>query len=99
MDDPHRPWKQGAFTQVIHRAQGGRADGKKSRSDTAMGRSVRTERYRYTEWADGKHGAELYDHQADPRELRNLASDPKSAQAVAELKTLLHSGWQAARPK
>jgi hypothetical protein len=41
-----------------------------------MGYSMRTERYRYSQWgADGSLGEELYDYEKDPRELRNLAKD------------------------
>lgn len=36
--------------------------------------SLRSERYRYTRYADGSE--ELYDHEADPREYTNLAGDP-----------------------
>ena len=39
-----------------------------------MGYSIRTERYRYSMWGDGKFGEELYDYHNDPREMRNLAS-------------------------
>jgi iduronate 2-sulfatase len=56
------------------------------------GHSVRTERYRYTEWNDGNAGTELYDHQSDPDELRNLAADPAHARTVAEMKQLLRKG-------
>lgn len=98
LDDPNRPWKKGAFTQVIHNSQGGRGVGKKTGGEKAMGRSVRTERYRYVEWAEGKHGVELYDHQTDSRELHNLAEDPKFSGTVKELQALLHGGWQAAKP-
>jgi uncharacterized sulfatase len=57
-----------------------------------LGRSVRTERWCYTEWDEGRYGAELYDLQADPRESKNVVSDPKHAAVVAELKALLHRG-------
>jgi iduronate 2-sulfatase len=88
LDAPERPWKKGAFTQV-------RRGGK---DNTFQGRTVRTERWRYTEWDGGKKGVELYDHQADSREHVNLAQDPKHADTVAELKRLLHGGPKAALP-
>ena len=79
--DPKRPWKKGAFTCT----------------GTGNGTSVRTERYRYTEWG-GPEQAELYDHETDPRELRNLAKDPKYRDVVAELSALIAGGWKAALP-
>ncbi len=55
----------------------------------AMGYSMRTDRYRYTEWRDFKTGSvlarELYDHKTDPRETLNLAGHAKAAQTVAAL--------------
>jgi uncharacterized sulfatase len=54
------------------------------------GRAVYTERYRYTEWGDdASAGAELYDHQSDPKEFTNLASDASQAHVMEQLKTLL----------
>lgn len=61
-------------------------------SQVRGGRSVRTERWRYTEWEAGKLGRELYDHHADPREHVNLADDPRYANVVAELQALLPKG-------
>jgi uncharacterized sulfatase len=75
LDDPEQSWKAGAYTQLL--------TGKK------QGRSVRTERWRYTEWDDGRLGAELYDHDADPHEYRNLAHDPDHADTVRTLQALL----------
>lgn len=43
------------------------------------GYSLRTRRYRYTEWGkDGALGAELYDHESDPNELENLINSSAS---------------------
>lgn len=53
------------------------------------GRTVRTERWRYTQWRGGSEGDELYDHTADPHELKNLARDPQYAAVVKELTPLL----------
>jgi uncharacterized sulfatase len=79
LDDPTRAWERPAYTQVMRGAQG----------QTFFGRSVRTERWRYTEWDDGKRGSELYDHAADDGEHRNLAADPKQATVVQQMKRLL----------
>ncbi|HSH95472.1 MAG TPA: sulfatase, partial [Roseimicrobium sp.] len=75
LQNPSAEWKRAAYSQV-------------QRGPNA-GHSVRTERWRYTEWAGGTLGAELYDHSTDPQELRNLATDTKQAATVAELKALL----------
>jgi arylsulfatase A-like enzyme len=53
---------------------------------TTWGRNnhaVRTERWRYIHYADG--GEELYDHDADPLEWKNLANDREFAAVKAEL--------------
>jgi uncharacterized sulfatase len=86
LEQPDRPWKRGAFTVVA------RKNGK------LLGRTVRTERYRYTEWGGDAKSAELYDHDRDPLELHNLAGHAAQAQKVAELRQLLHGGWRAAHP-
>jgi len=52
-----------------------------------LARSVRSERWRYTEWPD--ETVELYDHDHDPDELQNLAADPAAAAALAEMKANL----------
>lgn len=43
-------------------------------------RSLRTQRYRYIEYADGSQ--ELYDHESDPNEWKNLAPDPKQVRLL-----------------
>jgi arylsulfatase A-like enzyme len=46
--------------------------------------SVRTERWRYTRYADGSE--ELYDHDADPHEWTNLAGRTELAGVIEELR-------------
>ncbi|WP_009965398.1 sulfatase [Verrucomicrobium spinosum] len=70
----------------------------KSPQHSFVGYSLRTTRWRYTEWDEGRAGAELYDHEADPQELANLASRPELAQTVATLKNQLHKAVQSTFP-
>jgi len=72
-------WDHPAYTQV---QRGG-----------TPGHSVRTERWRYTEWDNGQDGAQLYDHQLDPLELNNLINDPQHASVVKEMKALVLKNW------
>jgi uncharacterized sulfatase len=89
--DPAAAWSKPAYTQVT-RGPESPTDTGPARGRKFQGRSVRTERWRYTEWDEGREGVELYDHDADPKEYRNLARDAKHANTVAELKRLLHAG-------
>ncbi len=75
LENPDASWPHPAYTQVQRGA--------------FPGHSVRTDRWRYTEWALGEKGAELYDHEKDPKELHNLANDPAQAAVVAGMKALL----------
>ncbi|HZI48648.1 MAG TPA: sulfatase [Pyrinomonadaceae bacterium] len=54
-----------------------------------FGESVSTERWHYVEWDEGRAGSMLLDSISDPRELKNLASDPNRAATVQEMKELL----------
>ena len=68
-----------------------------------MGYSIRTERYRYTEWHDNNYrsyndyntskisGRELYDYKNDPLETKNFVKDPSYLKVVKELKSKLKS--------
>lgn len=86
LQDLQASWNKPAYTQVTRNRAGGRPA---KREAGFMGRSVRTERWRYTEWDGGRKGVELYDHDKDPKELRNLAADPQHGDTIRELKKLL----------
>ena len=60
-----------------------------SAASAYMGYSIRTDRWRYTEWDGGKRGAELYDEVADPQETRNLVADPQHRKVVDDLQRRL----------
>lgn len=94
LQQPGRAWKRGAFTMVGR----GRDRIGASKEILFTGTSVRTERWRYTEWDKGRQGTELYDERRDPREVRNLAGQPRYRRTQAELQQLLRGGWRAALP-
>lgn len=65
----------------------------------SFGYSLRTARWRYTEWGEGgRQGRELYDHDNDPKELTNLASAPAHAGTVRELAAQLAAAARATYP-
>ncbi len=96
LEDPNRPWANAAYTQVdfgTANRNASFAGGKQKNTPVRkVGRSVRTERFRYTEWNGGEMGIELYDHEKDPKEMTNVAKDPAYARAVTELKVTLAKG-------
>jgi iduronate 2-sulfatase len=88
LNDPAAAWDAPAFTEVMR----GNPDPKNEaqrRNPVFMGRSVRTETWRYTEWEDGKRGRQLYDHRSDPQEMKNLADDSAQAEVVEQMRQLL----------
>jgi uncharacterized sulfatase len=91
LDDPDRAWDRPAFTQVSRGTPTTTGERTGRGSPWFMGRSIRTERYRYTEWDDRKKGAQLYDYATDPGELRNLVDDPASRAVVEELRGRLNA--------
>ncbi|KAL4229854.1 hypothetical protein ACF0H5_010246 [Mactra antiquata] len=94
IDNPNTPLKNAAFSQYY-------------RHNRVMGYTMRTDKYRYTEWInfDFKtntrstphwqqiQSAELYDHTIDPEENVNRANYKSYHDIRANLRTQLHRGW------
>jgi len=59
-----------------------------------MGYSIRTDQYRYTEWAGGKEGVELYDYQSDPDEFQNQVMSEEYQHIARQMKSLLNDKLQ-----
>ena len=91
-------WKKAAFTQFLREGIWIAPDGV-----DYMGHSVRTDRYRYTEWVNWETkelaATELYDHEGDPKETRNVAGEAEYADARREMAAILEAGWRAALPE
>ncbi len=76
LNDPSKSVKDAAFTQV--------------RRGNFDGYSIRTDRFRFTQWDGGKKGEQLYDMQADPaRPRKNLVEAPEHAQTLQQLRQRL----------
>jgi hypothetical protein len=68
-----------------------------------MGYAVRTDRHRYVEWrnwnTDVVQARELYDHEKDHDENKNLAKEDAQYENLEQLQQILRSGWKAALPE
>ena len=88
LDNPQRSWKRASFSQYPR----GRV----------MGYSMRTKRFRYTEWQNRKTGEvlarELYDHEKDPQENVNAVDQPEYESDIRRLAGMIKKGWRAALP-
>ena len=98
MSNPNRAWKKAAFSQFPRDRTGRRHRG----AGDVMGYALRTDRFRYVEWREGRSGPvlarELYDHRADPTEARNVADQARYRGDLAGLELQLAAGWRAALP-
>jgi iduronate 2-sulfatase len=98
MKNPREPWKQAAFSQF-------------PRPGDYMGYSLRTPRYRYTEWVKfigqpfyrpvwrNQVGVELYDHSIDPEENINRARERNYTAIRTQLSQTLQAGWRSVMPR
>jgi arylsulfatase A-like enzyme len=77
LNDPTAPWDHPAYTVWSE-------DGR-----NFTGVMVRTERWRYAEYYGRGAGAMLLEPKMDPTENTNLVNDPKYADVVKELSTLV----------
>ena len=75
LDDPRAAWDRPARTVMLRNGH--------------LAKTVRTTRWRYTEWDGGRRGTELYDHEHDPYELQNLAGKTKYAGTISDLRRAL----------
>lgn len=84
LDPGHRPWKAVALSQYPR--------------GSFIGRSQRTDRYRFTVWEQkGSRqvkAIELYDHWSDPGEDTNVAHAPENAQIVADFMKQHETLWK-----
>ncbi len=88
--DPAAEGRGWAFSQITLAAKNKTA---------RIGYSIRTPRWRYTEWGDeAADGRELYDHDADPQEITNLAEKSENATTVKALSEKLRSTRKATLP-
>ena len=90
------PWKTGVYSQNY------------KKRDKVMGYSLRTARYRYTEWVHFNtdepakeepdwstvKAAELYDYHLDPTESTNWINASNYRTVKEDLKIQLHKGWR-----
>ena len=72
-DPENKEWKDKSAYTITHKG----------------GRSLRTKKWRFNSWDNGKDGFELYDHENDPGEFKNLADKKEYRNIVNKFKRQL----------
>ncbi len=89
INNPGQPFKKAVFSQFLREGIWLAPDGIEY-----MGNSIRTDRYRYTEWINWETGQlvarELYDHQSDADENINIVAGEENADIILQLADKLH---------
>ncbi len=105
LDDPKQLWKTAVFSQFLQ-GRFGRMH-KDYEGNEYMGYAIRTDQYRYVEWyewnkEEEKKGEflsnELFDHNIDPQENKNIANEIEHEKTVELLSQQLKLGWRYAKP-
>lgn len=87
LDNPAASVRDSALTLTVSRGRRMHRDQLPDRR--ILGHSIRTQRYRYTEWGGGEFGTELYDYAEDPAEYTNLARQPGHENLLRQLSRML----------
>ena len=93
IEDPDRPWKEGAITVW--------PNNRNNPERMVVSYTVQTDRYRYTEWIQASTGElvarDLFDHEVDPDENVNISGLPENADLLDKLSGLLQQGkgWRS----
>ncbi|MDA0206477.1 MAG: sulfatase [Acidobacteria bacterium] len=91
-ENPDQLWKRAVFSQHPREIPG---------LGPGMGYSMRTSRYRYTEWGafDSPYRtAELYDYKGQPLEIENLANVPVAKTLANGIAAIMREGWRGSLP-
>jgi iduronate 2-sulfatase len=96
LESPSAAWKSAVFSQFPRRAD---FDGEMKNIE---GYSIRTDRFRFTQWRERGTGEvvfeEFYDNRKNSIEDKNLATNPGFKALVDEHRRLLRGGWKKALP-
>jgi len=92
LSKPTTPWKKGAFSQYFKSKPG---------VGKVLGTSLRTDRYRYTEWRKNDHTGSLeditlIDFQGNPH--KNVAANPAHAELIKKLSKLTKASGSGIKP-
>ena len=92
LSNPETSWKTGAFSQYFKNKKG---------VGKVLGTSIRTDRYRYTEWRkkdqNGKlEDITLIDFEGNPN--KNVAADPANKKIIKELANFTKQSGTGLKP-